>query len=92
MAINWSSTKEDDQIISEIVNRASNILEIGITDKMSLSMDITAVHLNDTNLDLKKLLAFDEFNFVHDVVGIMNHINRNNGKLTNCFLPRCSTN
>ena len=55
-----------------------------------MAMDITATHLNGTKLDLQKFVDFDDFNFCHDVVGIMDHVDRNTGKLNNCFLPRCS--
>jgi len=53
-------------------------------------MDITACHANGCPLDLKKLRAAPDFDFVHDVVGIMHHIDRRDGKLVNFFLPRCS--
>ena len=87
-AINWNATKQEHGLIGEIVKRAVNELK-GIV-VMDLNMDITATHLNGTPLDLEKLLAFDEFNFSHDIYGIMDHIDRTNGKLTRGFLPRCS--
>jgi hypothetical protein len=51
-------------------------------------MDITACHLNGCKLDLAKLLAADDFNFAHDVLGIRRHIDRETGQLMNCFRPR----
>lgn len=27
----------------------------------------------------------------HDIAGIMRHIDRNTGKLTRCFMPRCAS-
>jgi hypothetical protein len=57
---------------------------------MDLNMDVTATHCNGTPLDLEKLLAFDEFNVAHDIYGIMDCIDRNTGKLTSGFLPRCA--
>jgi hypothetical protein len=56
---------------------------------MDLEMDISAAHIS-TPLDLDKLIAFDDFNFAHDIGGIRKHINRNNGQLTEYFLPRCA--
>ena len=46
------------------------------------------------NLDLEALLAFDDFNFAHDIFGIKNNIVRvgalaDEGKMRNNFLPRC---
>lgn len=84
--LNWKTTKEETVLIMEIVNRASS-LQNGI-DMMTLDMDITACHLNDVKLRLKDLLDADDFNFMHDVAGISNHINRETGKLENCFVPR----
>lgn len=43
------------------------------------------------NPDLDRLANdFDDFNLMHDVYGISAHINRTNGKLERCFLPRSS--
>ena len=51
-------------------------------------MDFTAVHANGNPLRLADLLAADDFNFAHDAFGIARHLNRTNGQLENCFLPR----
>lgn len=89
--INWDTTEEDDVLIESVVKRAFEELELdAIIDKTCLSMDIAVTHLNGTPLDFNKLLSFDDFNFGHDVYGISSNINRNTGKLDNCFLPRCS--
>ena len=87
--INWKSTLEESKLIAKIANRAYN-LKIMYSDYQSLCMDITAVHLNDVKLKLQDLLISDDFNFTHDVCGIQNNIDRNTGKLKNCFLPRFS--
>lgn len=84
--INWNSTKEEDVLIGRIAERA---IEMGLNDdRVEVMMDITAVHLNDCKLDLKRLLDADDFNFAHDVNGIRGHIDVNTGKLTMGFLPR----
>lgn len=59
-----------------------------IRSLLDWQMDITATHLNGTPLDLDRLLAFDDLNFVHDVFGIARHLDRSTGKLQNCFVPR----
>lgn len=41
-------------------------------------------------LDLEKLLAFDDFNFSHDVDGMLCNTRPPSGKLLNCFIPRCA--
>ena len=87
--INFSITKEETEQINAICNRALKMFP-NLSDKMSLTMDITATHKNGTPLDLPKLMSFDGGNFAHDIFGIMKHINRRTGELEDCFLPRCS--
>ena len=86
MTINWNSTKEESVLIGKIAERA---IEMGLNiDKTEVMMDITAVHLNDCKLDLKRLLEADDLNFAHDVNGIRGRVDVNTGKLTRGFLPR----
>lgn len=82
--ISFEATKEEVITISRIVERAD------IENRLSLTMDLSACHANGCPLDLEKLLAFDDFNFYHDIWGIRRHLNRTTGKLENCFLPRCA--
>lgn len=90
--VNFETTIEEDQIIHKIAKRGLELYKgLGVKrDLMDIEMDITAVHLNDCELQLQKLLDADDFNFAHDVMGIRRHIDRATGKLQNCFLPRCS--
>lgn len=60
------------------------------TDRKHWKMDITACHLNGTALDLEALYTAPELDFVHDVFGIRNYIDRASGKMLNHFLPRSS--
>ncbi len=79
---------DDLNVISRIADRAieSGHLPPDI-DRLWLMMDIDTVHCR-TPLDLYRWLDADLFNFMHDVVGILNNINRKTGQLENCFLPR----
>ncbi len=86
--INFETTKKDYLLISKIVKRGIELAKK--YDAMTMNMDVTAVHANGTELDLDKFLKFDDFNFSHDLFGIRDHINRETGKLENCFSPRCS--
>lgn len=86
--IKWDVTKDELIIIEKIAKRA---LELELNDdSQCVMMDIQAVHCNDVKLDLQKLLDADNFNFAHDVCGIRRHIDTSTGKLTKCFLPRCT--
>jgi hypothetical protein len=44
------------------------------------------------NLRLEDLLNADDFNFAHDVVGIVTNINRKNPTDFNLFVPRFAEN
>ena len=37
-----------------------------------------------------RLNEFDGANFAHDVGGIAKHLDRTNGQLRDCFIPRCA--
>lgn len=92
MSVNLSATGEDRGKIDQIVKRALSMADgAGVRlDRLSLEMDLLAAHLNGCTLDLDKLLAAPAFDFTHDIWGIRRHIDRETGKLTGCFLPRCA--
>ena len=85
----WDTNKKDMLLINDIAKRACAQGSM-MADKQQLDMDITACHLNGTRLNLEKFLKADEGNFLHDIYGIQRHINRDTGKLENCFSPRYS--
>lgn len=75
--------------VTKIAKRAiAMAAEHGVEwDLIDCQMDICAAN-SDVGLDLKKLLAFDDFNFAHDVFGIRRHMDRATAKLTGHFSPR----
>jgi hypothetical protein len=91
MPLSFKATSEEYALFSAIVERYAPIYKQHTgenVDRMSLHMDLTACHANGTALDLQRLLDAPQFDFVHDVAGIQRHINRDTGKLENCFHPR----
>ena len=56
-------------------------------DRTSLSMDLTVCH-NLRHADLSTLLDFPLYDFAHDLIGITKYLDRKNGKLKECFMPR----
>ena len=87
--ISWSGLNGDDEAyIKAIALRAQRDLKLNRLDTL---MDVTATHLNGCPLRLEELLEADAFNFVHDIIGIRNNLNRDTGKMENCFLPRFYT-
>ena len=78
--------------ITKIVGRAwaTEWLRRSYASRMDMHMDVTAVHANGNPLRLADLLAADDFNFLHDMSGICNCLDRDTGKLTRGFSPRFS--
>jgi hypothetical protein len=88
--INWHVSKNEHELIEEIARRAvSMAAKAGIIyPARDAIMDLTAAHANAFPLDLADLLKANDFNFAHDVFGIRRHLDRNTGKLLDCFVPR----
>ncbi len=86
--VEFKTTKAESRLVSKIVKRIR--LTHGSLDPLSMMMDIEAVHSNGCPLDLQGLLDADDFNFDHDIFGIINHIDRSTGKLDGHFVPRYS--
>lgn len=79
-------SRDEKMVVVEIAKRA-DALGIMMFDRMSLMMDIEAVHA-ETGLKLDELLNADDVNFSHDIVGIQKNLDRESKKLQNFFLPR----
>lgn len=87
--MHWETTIEEQKKIKQICNRIQKKIHNPV-DIAFLQMDIEATHCNGCPLDFDKLLKFDGFNFYHDIIGIRKHLDRQTGKLQNCFLPKCA--
>src|SRR5262245_51248064 len=86
--INWKVLREEHLLIAEITRRAILMAKETPIEFMELNMDITAAHANGCPLKLAELKDAPDFDFADDVFGIHRHINRTNGQLEHCFLPR----
>jgi len=76
---------EDMRVIGVIVDRAQ---ESGIErGRLDLLMDLQVAH-NTCPLDIAGLVNAKDPDFLHDVYGIINNLNRETGELENCFRPR----
>lgn len=84
--INFNCTQTELELIGRIADRF--LAQFKSTRRLDVLMDITACHCNGCPLDLEKLVCADDFSFVHDVLGIMRHLNRGSGQLNQHFLPR----
>lgn len=85
-------TKERFMQYVEVAKRAE---EMGIYtgERMTLLMDLESAD-NMFNLRLEDLLNADNFNFAHDVMGIVNNVNRSEfpAKDFGLFVPRYAEN
>jgi hypothetical protein len=88
--ISFQTSKADFQVLNAIADRAvAMAVARGLAyEKQEALMDVTAAHCNGNPLRLEELAGADDFHFAHDVFGIRRHINRETGKLENCFVPR----
>lgn len=59
-------------------------------ERLTLIMDLAATNANGCPMDFARLLAADDFNFLHDIAGVARHINRRTGLMDHRFLPRCA--
>jgi len=73
-----------DKVVDRIVREG-----LSYSDRVTMEMDIVCA-AKETGMDLDLLLKFDKFNFVHDIAGIRNCINRKTAKIERGFLPRCA--
>ena len=80
--------KEKLEAINRIMNRAEGL---GImlqtqSPRVTLMMDLDYA-LDD--VQIKKLESFKDESFIHDIIGIQRHMNRDNLTLDDMFVPRC---
>jgi len=86
--VSFRISMKDRALVRRIVSRAN---QAGLVeDRLSSEMDLTATHANGNRMDFARLLAADNFNFVHDFCGIARHLDRATGKLGDHFRPRFS--
>jgi len=79
-------------LISEIAKRAHKNFEQYIGSDLQITVLDIIMDIETTNktipLDLSRLLAAPEADFNHDIIGIIQNLNRETGEIENCFSPR----
>lgn len=94
MSVKFDATDNELAVVRKISRRAAHLIRTyGDQRKHSairlhVTMDLLATHANGCPLDFTRMKEADDFNLMHDVAGIGNHLNRETGRLENCFLPR----
>lgn len=89
MEIKLKLLRSEIPLVTQAAARAKLLLPKPKRDMLDWILDFTATHLNGCPMNFEKLLAADDFNFIHDASGICRHLNRETGKLEDHFLPRC---
>ena len=80
------SEKETIKVIGEIADRAVTINPA--YDKTTVMMDLLVIYETGVKMRWEELLNASVFDFMHDINGINQHLNRNTYKLEDCFWPR----
>ena len=80
------SKKETIKIIGQIADRAVTINPS--YDKTTVMMDLLVIYETGVEMRWDELLNAPLFDFMHDINGINQHLNRNTYKLEDCFWPR----
>jgi len=86
------ATRFEFEMIVKIAERAEAMYEeLGMErpDRCTLLMDIEHAHAH-IPMDLSAMLTMPRTDFAHDIGGIQRHIDRQTGKLGDCFVPRCA--
>lgn len=88
--LNLQTTREDAEIIRRIARRANAAARRAGVEYSVLTawMDVSNCHVNACPLELEALATAPLSEFQHDVFGIRRHIDRHNGTMGGCFLPR----
>jgi hypothetical protein len=84
--IDWGKANREDHFKAAAI--ADRVLESVPAEKSQVVMDIIACHVSGCPLDLDRLHGAAESDLLHDVCGIARHLDRQTGKLTDCFVPR----
>ncbi|MCC2110380.1 MAG: hypothetical protein KDJ40_23540 [Hyphomicrobiales bacterium] len=89
-SVSFEISDADRALMRDCADRAETLGVIGtdIDARISFEMDMTATHANGCPMDFARLLAADDFNFLHDVYGIARHLKRETGELLDMFRPR----
>ena len=91
MPCKFNSTRQELALIGAIVQRARDVTPSGAAmhSALDLVMSMDACHSNGCRLDLQRMTKASRIEDVaHDVFGIHRYIDKETGKLTDCFLPR----
>lgn len=90
--VSFRVSQQDKEYIYRIARRAEDtgLIPCELDPFLSLMMDLSAVKAQGCSIDFETLLNFEIPDFAHDICGIIRHMDRTTGLLTDCFLPRAA--
>lgn len=91
-AIKFAELTEEERLpFRQVLERALSLFKhISVwKEPMTLELDLLAAHAQ-VPMDFQVLAEFPDSDFNHDILGIHKHIDRETGKLRDCFVPRCA--
>jgi hypothetical protein len=74
------------ELIGAIVERYVEIIKPE-REKTAILMDVMLTHYT-IGLKLEEMVNGPQYDFVHDMMGIQKHLDRQTGAMLDCFLPR----
>lgn len=86
--MNFNTSHADFDLIIAITKRAEDMQLIQAPNRMTVTMNLIACHLNGCEIALDLLAVAKPLDFAHDVLGICRHIDTETGALLDCFSPR----
>lgn len=79
--------------LDKVLERAMTLLSSDTVDfGVNIPQPVVLMDLMSANVDYDKLADFPDYDFAHDIIGIISNMNRNAmpPRLENCFTPRSS--
>lgn len=79
--------------MEKVLNRAMTLLSSDRVDfGVEIPQSVVLMDLMNANVDYDRLADFPDYDFAHDIIGIISNMNRNAmpPRLENCFTPRSS--
>jgi len=75
--------------LDKVLNRAMTMLK---DHGYNFKQDVICMDLMSANVDYDRLADFPDYDFAHDIIGIISNMNRTAmpPRLENCFIPRSS--
>jgi len=79
--------------LDKVLNRAMTLIQSDKVDfGVNIPQSVVLMDLMAANVDYDRLVDFPDYDFAHDIIGIISNMNRNAmpPRLENCFTPRSS--